>query len=88
MGIVYGYLDYSLCVLNQSSIRDFLNQNIVDSWKSLILQYGKSLKYNGKGAGKLAAIFNILYRICQPTHEGWGSAGHHLGTRKKFGVFN
>jgi FkbM family methyltransferase len=88
MGIVYGYLDYSLCVLNQSSIGDFLDQDMIDSWKSLIFQYGKNLKYNGKGTGKMAALFNYFYRICQPTHEGWASFGHHLGTRKKFGVFN
>lgn len=88
MGIVYGYLDYSLCLLNQSSIGDFLDQDVIDSWKTLVLHYGKSLKYTGKGADKLAAVFNILYRICQPTHEGWASNGHHLGTRKKFGVFS
>lgn len=87
MGIVYGYLDYSLCILNQSSIDDFLDRDMIDSWKSLILQYGKNLKYTGKGSGRLAALFNYLYCICQPAHEGWASFGHHLGARKKFGIF-
>jgi len=88
MGIVYGYLDYSLCLLNQSSIKDYLDQDTIDSWRALIMHYGKGLKYNGMGADQLAAIINILYRLFQPTHEGWASIGHHLGTRKKFGVFS
>lgn len=88
MGIVYGYSDYSLCILNQSSIDDFLDHDMIDIWKSLILQYGKRLRYPGKGTHILAALFNYFYRICQPIHEGWASFGHHLGTRKKFGVFN
>lgn len=87
MGIVYGYLDYSLCLLNQHSIYDFLEKEMVDNWKSLILRYGKSFEYNRKGVGKLSSIFNILYRMCQPTHDGWASLGHHLGARKKYGIF-
>ena len=88
MGIVYGYLDYSLCLLHQPSTGDFLEREVVDCWKTLIISYGKSLKYNGKGADKLAAFLNILYRICLPTHDGWASNGHHIGTKKKFGVFS
>ena len=88
MGMVYGYLDYSLCLLNQPSIGDFLDEDMINKWRFLILHYGKAIKYNRKAAGKLASIFNILYRIFQPTHEGWASLGHHLGTRKKFGVFS
>jgi hypothetical protein len=88
MGIIYGYLDYSLCLLNQSSIGEYLDKDVIEGWKILVLHYGRRLKYTGKGAGKLADILNILYRICQPTHEGWASDGHHLGTRKKYGVFS
>lgn len=87
MGIVYGYLDYSLCLLNQPSIHDFLEKEMVDNWKSLILRYGKSFQYNGKGQGKLSSILNMLYRMCQPTRDGWATLGHHLGARKKYGIF-
>lgn len=88
MGIVYGYLDYSLCLLNQPSISDFLERDIIDQWRVLILHYGKSLHYKGNGAGRLSSIFNLLYRMCQSTHAGWGSIGQHLGTRKKLGIFS
>lgn len=87
MGIAYGYLDYSLCLLNQPSVGDFLDKDVIANWRYLVLHYGKNLKYSGKGAGKLAALFNYLYRVCQPTHKGWSVNGHHLGMRKKYGVF-
>jgi len=88
MGIVYGYLDYSLCLLNQPSICDFLEIDKINLWKTLILHHGKSLHYKRKGGGRLFSLFNLLARIYQPTHEGWASIGHHLGSRKKFGVFS
>lgn len=87
MGVVYGYLDYSLCLLNQPSIGDFIERDKIDQWRTLILHYGKSLHYNGMGACRLSALFNLLYRMCQTTHGGWASMGHHLGTRKKGGIF-
>ncbi len=87
MGIIYGYLDYSLCILDQPAIRDFLDQRTMDKWRSMILQYGRSLRYSGIGAGKLSNLFNLMYRLCQPTHQGWACTGHHLGARKRFGVF-
>ena len=87
MGIIYGYLDYSLCLLNHPQISDFLDQHMIDNWKSLIFSYGRALKYNKKGAGKLSSAFNMIYRLCQPTYKGYSLIGHHLGTRKKFGIF-
>jgi len=83
MGIVYGYLDYSLCILNQPSISDYLESDTINQWRALIHYYGKSLHYKGKGAGRLALIFNLLHSMCNPIHEeGWASIGHQLGTRK------
>ena len=87
MGVVYGYLDYSLCLLSQPSIDSYLDKRTIDAWQSLIKQYGRSLKYRGKGAGKISNLMNLLYRICQPMHDGWASTGHHLGARKKYNVF-
>jgi FkbM family methyltransferase len=87
MGLAYGYLDYCLCLLGQKSIGDFLDKETISNWRNYITRYGRSFKYNGKGSERLAAVLNIIYRICQPTHEGWGSSGHHLGSKKKLGVF-
>jgi FkbM family methyltransferase len=88
MGIVYGYLDYSLCLLNQPTIDDYLEKGVINQWKALIYHYGKSLQYKGKGVGRLSYLINLLYRVFQPTLGGWGSIGQHLGARKRLGVFN
>lgn len=85
MGIVYGYLDYSLCLLNQPLINDFIEIDKINRWMSIIHHYGKSLYYKGRGARYLSDLFNLLSRMCQPTQEG--SSGQHLGARKKFGIF-
>ena len=85
MGIAYGYLDYSLCILNQPLINDFIEIDKINRWKSVIHRYGKSLYYKGKGARYLSDIFNLLSRMFQPIQEG--SSGQHLGSRKKFGIF-
>ena len=87
ISMVYGYLDYSLSLLNQPAIADFLSQGAIYSWKKLITDYGRSLKYSGMGSGKLYDFFNLLCSLCQPTYRGWSTGGHYLGTRKKMGVF-
>ena len=85
--MVYGYLDYSISLLTKPAIADFLSQSAIGGWKKLITNYGKSLRYNGIGSGKLYAFFNLLCSLCQPAHHGWSTSGHQLGTRKKMGVF-
>ena len=87
MGIIYGYLDYSLSILKQPNIHDFVARDAVCGWISFISNYGRSLRYRGPGSSKLAGLFNMLYRIFQLEEGGWASAGHSLGMRKKFGIF-
>ena len=64
----------------------FCCQIIVSNWSTVIRQDRRVLKYRYKGAGKIASVFYTLYRILQPSHEG-ASIGHHLGSRRGFGVF-
>jgi len=87
MGVVYGYLDYSLCLLNQPSLGDFLDSGTIGNWRSLLLRYGRNLKYRGSGVRQLAAFFEYFYRFFQPVHEGWAVSGQRLGSKKWFGVF-
>lgn len=87
MGIVYGYLDYSLYLLSLSQAKTMLGQSAINIWNSAICEYRTSLKYNFRGVGKIANVFHLLYRVFQPNYNGWGSMGHHLGTRKKMGIF-
>ncbi len=88
MGVIYGYLDYSLCLLNQASIGDYFEEAVINEWKSLLYQHGKSLHQSSRGARVASSLFKYLYRMFQPTHGGWSTNdGHNLGTRKRFGLF-
>ena len=87
MGIVYGYLDYSLCILSQPNIDKILDRTRIDRWKSVISAYGETLRFPLPYTRYLSRIFHLLYRLYQPTHKGWCSTGHHLGSRKKIGIF-
>lgn len=87
IGLIYGYLDYGLCLLNQAQKKKIVSKSTIDKWESLLISYGRALKYNKAGARGLSYIFHILYRIFQRSYGGWSYSGHHLGSKKKFGVF-
>jgi FkbM family methyltransferase len=86
MGVSYGYMDYSLCILNQPDITNYFSHEIVKEWKSLINDYQKSLRYTGKGSGRLFTLGNLLSHFVYPMHGKWASGENHLGSRKKFGI--
>lgn len=87
MGIIYGYPDYSLCLLEQLKTCQWMKTEKIDNLKSIVKATAKRLKYSGKGYGIIWKYFNLIVNIFAPEHEGWGSGEHHLGSRKKFGVF-
>ncbi len=88
IGIIYGYLDYSLCLLNQPRINDFLDTKKVELWKSVIFDYGKMLKFTGRISRRISFLFNLLHMVFQPTHKGWATSEAHLGSRKMLGIFH
>ena len=87
MGIVYGYLDYSLCLLNQPISNDFFDQKFINKLKNLINMYGRSLRFETGKITKLGDLFYLLYQIFRGTHEGWATIDSHLGSEKKFNIF-
>lgn len=87
MGIVYGYIDYPLTILSRSKTRKFFKKEQIIELENIIKSYGKGLRYTGRFAPHFSEIFRLLYRLFQPTHEGWGSIGQPLGTRKKMRTF-
>ena len=87
MGVVYGYLDYSLHILNQPLVAKILGDKRLNEWVELIDRYGRSFYYQGKGGWRLEKTFKLLSSMFQSTYDGWVSIGHELGSRKKFGIF-
>ena len=88
IGVVYGYLDYSLCLLNQPSINKYLDNSLINQWIILLEKHGRSIHYNGKGGRRLYEIIQYFGNMCQPIHYKWGIKGKLLGSRKKFIVFD
>lgn len=87
MGFAYGYIDYALCLLNHRTVESILGCRELQDLKSLTLNRAKCFRYNRFGSKILAGVANILYRFSQPNHQNWGTADHHLGNRKRFGIF-
>jgi FkbM family methyltransferase len=86
-GIVYGYLDYSLLLLDQEQLIHFWEPEYIQAWRQEIYQYARNLGYHGKGSGRLSGLFRHLYRTFQPAYRGWASIDNHLGLRKKYNSF-
>ncbi len=86
IGVVYGFFDYSLAILERNRSTGIIKNNEIDSLVKAIKVYGKGLRYNGKLSVYISEIFRLFYRMFQPT-EGGGSIGQPLGSRKKFGIF-
>ena len=89
MGLVYGYLDYTLAVLALAERERVLPQDQVRLWRETCAAYGRCLRCDrGRVADKLARLFHLLYRVFQPSHQGWATLGDPLGSRKRFGIFH
>lgn len=88
LGIIYGYLDYSLCILNQPRIGEFLNEEKIKRLKMLISICNRKISVGGIVARKFSFLLHLVYKIFQPTHDGWATSDPHLGSRKMMGIFH
>jgi len=86
MGVLYGYPDYSLCLLERTETGLYLNTETINKLKQFIILNVKKNKFF-KGVGKLSGLMLLLSEYLRPDHEGWGSSESHLGSRKLFGIF-
>ena len=87
MGIIYGFLDYSLAVLNRPKVKDYFEKSHITGLENVIKSYGKGLRYTRTLAPRLSELFRLLYRLFQPMQDGRASIGQPLGARKKLRTF-
>ena len=87
IAVLYGYPDYSLCVLAQPQISQWIKTERIERLKKIIIAYARCIHYYGKGCGKIWKLFYLMSKIFESNYEGWHSLERHLGSRKKFGVF-
>ena len=89
IGYLYGYLDYSLTILNEKGISKFLDDIQIKELKRFLMSKSKNFTLEFKGSSRIYNFFNFLGTIFKRTHNGWASfeGRGNLGSRKKFGVY-
>lgn len=85
--VAYNYFDYALNLLNQAEILELLGEPRVKSWKMLVQSMGKSIRFWDTGIPKLGRALHALFRLFQPSLNGWGTQDDYLGSRKRLGWF-
>ena len=87
MGLIYGYLDYSLKLLNSDKTKQFIESNVLEQLKRVIKRYGKTYIFRKRGAGKIAELLIFMSSFFKAPYGGWASTGQRLGAVKKYGAF-
>jgi FkbM family methyltransferase len=87
MGVLYGYPDYSLCLLEKAAVVNSINLEKYNKLKSFIIKDAHSIKYSFKGSGKIWNLLRIISKAFEPDTEGWSLIEWHLGSRKKFRIY-
>ena len=88
MGCVYGFLDYSLSLVQiayDSTI--FGDKGQLAQLEKVIKVFGTGFRYTGRFSPKLSEGFRLLHRMFQPMQNGWASMEQTLGSRKRFKTF-
>jgi FkbM family methyltransferase len=88
VGIMYGYIDYSLCILEQSGISNWMSIETIEKLKTITIINAVHNQVSFKGSGKIWRILNLITKLFEIDHEGWANIEPHLGSRKMFGVFH
>ncbi|MEW6219284.1 MAG: FkbM family methyltransferase [Thermodesulfobacteriota bacterium] len=87
IGLGYGYVDYVLALLDQGQVAARLPAGLRRELRRIALGYGTCLRYRSWGSRVVAEVAARVYRISQPSYHEWSASGHHLGSRKQFGMF-
>ncbi len=81
--IAYGFLDYTLTLLNADFVESYLTK---EDRKTFIQHVGKISNgfYPFKNGSKvLHQVLNVLAHSFKPMYKGWGDGEPHLGSKKK-----
>lgn len=88
---VYGFLDYTLHVLNLNITKKIFQDETIQSWKKIIQLSGNSISpyiFKGHRFTKIIHTFSdfvySIYRLFQRTHESWGTSSGRLGSIKRW----
>jgi hypothetical protein len=81
--IAYGFLDYSLSIINSDFFEKYLSHDDAKIFSSYIKILSKGFYPFINGNNLLYKIFNALTNSFRPSHHGWGMGESNIGSRKK-----
>jgi FkbM family methyltransferase len=95
-GIAFGYIDYSICVLSQPGIQQYFSAAEIAELKNAVTGLGWNVRslFAFRVNYRITRVFHglantilSLYRLVQPSHEGWAVTEDKLGSTKRAGWF-
>jgi len=87
MGMIYGYPDYSLCILERPELLQLVDEQVIRELKIYISNLVRCKRFSFRGSGKIHNIFYMLSQLFKPDHEGWATGEKHLGSKKIIGIY-
>jgi FkbM family methyltransferase len=81
--IAYGFLDYTLTLLNADFVEAYLTKEDRQAFIKHISKISNGFYPFKRGNVFLYRILNVLTHSFKPTHDGWANGESHIGSRKK-----
>jgi len=81
--IAYGFLDYTLTLLNTDFVENYLSKEEKQVCIEHIGKISNGFYPFKNGSVFLYRILNVLTHSFKPTHDGWANSESHIGSRKK-----
>ena len=81
--IAYGFLDYTLTLLNMDFVEDYLAKEDRQAFIEHVSKVSNGFYPFKNGNTALYRILNVLAYSFKPVHDGWATGESHIGSRKK-----
>jgi len=81
--IAYGFLDYTLALLNEDFSDNYLAKKDKQDLIRHVDKISKGFYPFRNGCLFLYRILNVLTHSFKPTYNGWATSESHIGSRKK-----
>jgi FkbM family methyltransferase len=81
--VAYGFLDYTLAIINAEFTNKYLTEEDKDIFVNHINDISSGFYPFKNGNTLLYRILNVLTHSFKPTYDGWANGESHIGSRKK-----
>ena len=81
--LAYGYTDFATSLLSMPSLDRYFDAPRRQGLQFAVNSVGAGFRPFRYGSGPLFAIFDAFAKAVKPTHAGWASRGHGLGSHRQ-----